>query len=67
MKNTKELRNFLAETMEMARNGDISPGDGRNIVGMANQITISMNTELKKQKLDLDLGRKTEAFGAMKL
>ena len=67
MKNTKELRKFLAETMSMVRDGDIAPSDGRNIVGMANQITVSMQTELKKQKLDLEMGKKSEAFGAMKL
>ena len=67
MKNTQELRTFLADTMQMVRDGDIAPSDGRNIVGMANQISVSMQTELKKQKLDLEMGRKSEAFGKMKL
>jgi hypothetical protein len=67
IKNTKQLREFLAETMVLIRNGKVAPSDGRNIVGAANQITISMQTELKKQKLDLDMGRKVEAFGSTKL
>ncbi len=67
MKNTKELRKFLAETMKSVSDGDISPSDGRNIVGMANQISISMQTELKKQKLDLEMGRKVDQFGQLAL
>ncbi len=67
MKDTKALRKFLAETMTMIRDGDVSPSDGRNIVGAANQINLSMSAELKKQKLDAELGKKVDQFGAMKL
>jgi len=58
MKDTKALRKFLAETMVMIREGDVSPSDGRNIVGAANQINLSVGAELKKQKLDYEMGRK---------
>ncbi len=67
MKNTKELRKFLSETMVMIRDGDVSPSDGRNIVGAANQINLSMNAELKKQKLDHEMGKKVDKFGGMSL
>ena len=67
MKDTKALRKFLAETMVMIREGDVSPSDGRNIVGAANQINLSVGAELKKQKLDYEMGRKADQFGAMKL
>ncbi len=67
MKDTKALRKFLAETMVMIREGDVSPSDGRNIVGAANQINLSVGAELKKQKLDYEMGRKADNFGAMKL
>ena len=67
MKDTKQLRGFLAETMVLIRDGKVSPSDGRNIVGCANQITASMQVELKKQKLDLDMGNKVEIFGSTNL
>jgi hypothetical protein len=67
MKDTKALRKFLAETMVMIREGEVSPSDGRNIVGAANQINLSVGAELKKQKLDYEMGRKADNFGAMKL
>lgn len=67
MKNTKELRSFLADTLTMIRDGDVSPADGRNIVGAANQINISINNELKKMKLDMELGKKVDSIGNMKI
>ena len=67
MKDTKALRKFLAETMVMIREGDVSPSDGRNIVGAANQINLSVGAELKKQKLDHEMGKKVDKFGGMSL
>ena len=48
MKNTKELRKFLTGMMKDIKDDKVTPAAGRNIIGMANQIHISMQTELKK-------------------
>ena len=65
MKKAKELRQFLINTMQRIEKGEISLGDGRNIVGCMNQINISISTELKAQRLALDLGHKVPSFGEM--
>ena len=65
MKKAKELRQFLINTMQRIEKGEISLGDGRNIVGCMNQINISISTELKAQRLALDLGLKVPSFGEM--
>ena len=65
MKKSKELRQFLIKTMERIDKGEISPGDGRNIVGCMNQINISIQTELKAQRMALELGQKVCNLGEM--
>jgi hypothetical protein len=65
MKKTKELRAFLIRTMQRIEKGEISPSDGRNIVGCMNQINISINTELKARNMALNLGEKVEPMGEM--
>jgi hypothetical protein len=64
---TGELRQFLFDTMKKAQQGEIPAHDGRNIVGMANQINLSMQAELKRQRLAVELGHKVESFGDLAL
>jgi len=63
VKKSKQLRQFLINTMEKIERGDISPGDGRNIVGCMNQINLSIATELKAQRMALELGQKVCNLG----
>lgn len=65
MKKTKQIRQFLIETMKKIEEGKISASDGRNIVGCMNQLNINILTELKAQKMALDLGNKVEPMGEM--
>jgi len=64
---SKELRKLLIDSIQKVQNGDLTPADGRNVVGMANQINISVQTELKKARLDIDTGAQVQKIGEMSL
>lgn len=60
---TGKIRASLASALDRAMNGDLSAEDGRNIIGLANQISQSMATECKVHELRVRLGHQTETFG----
>lgn len=62
---TKDLRKKLIDVIDQIQAGELSASDGRNIVGAANQINISLQTELKNMKLQYELGRKVNTLGNM--
>lgn len=64
---TKDLRKKLFDSIEKIEKGDMAPSDGRNIVGMANQINLSMQTELKSQQMAINAGKKAEEIGELKI
>jgi len=61
----KDLRKKLINVIDAIQNGDLSPSDGRNIVGAANQINLSVQNELKLMKLSMEAGKKAKAIGEM--
>lgn len=65
MKKSKQLRQFLINTMQKIEQGKMSASDGKNIVGCMNQINLSITAELKAQKMALDMGNKVVALGEM--
>lgn len=65
--NTKQLRQFLANQLERAASGELDHRDGRNVVGLANQITSNMKVELQAAELKMKLGLQVEAFGALEV
>ncbi len=64
---TKDLRHKLFNAIDLIIDGKIAPSDGRNIVGAANQINISLQTELKSMKMQHELGQKVVAMGELSL
>jgi hypothetical protein len=64
---SNELRAKLLNGLDMVVNGDLAPQDGRNVIGMANQLNLIMQTELKKQRLDAELGKKVIEWGDMEV
>lgn len=60
---TGKIRASLAAALDRAMKGDLSSEDGRNIIGLANQISQSMATECKVHELKVRLGHQTETFG----
>ena len=57
------LRATLAAALEKAANGELPAADGKNIIGLANQITTSMAVELKHQNMQSVLGQEVALFG----
>lgn len=54
---------MLLAALERAGNGELPTEDGRNIIGLANQISNSMNAEVKVMTMNLKMGHQTEKFG----
>lgn len=64
---TANLRATLATAMDRAINGELTPDDGRNIIGLANQISQSMSVEVKVMKLKMSAGHAAEKFGELQV
>ena len=61
----KDMRKLLVDSIGKVQAGEMSPSDGRNIVGMANQVNLSVQTELKKMKLEDLIGQSNYYKGQM--
>ena len=67
METTGDLRRELAKCFALSRDGKLS-GDGlRGVIGCANQINISISTEIKARAQLQKEGEATTALGSMKL
>ena len=64
---TKAIRASLVDALSRATNGDLSAEDGRNIIGLANQISQSMGTEVKVMTTKLKMGHQVEKFGDLEV
>lgn len=64
---TKNLRSKLMNAIDLIASGDMSPSDGRNLVGTANQINISLQTELKSMKMQHEMGKQVTDLGEMEI
>lgn len=62
---TSGIRKMLADAMEKASKGELATEDGRNIVGLANQISHSMAVEVKVSMMKDRLGQQTDKFGQL--
>lgn len=62
---TKDLRKKLLNVIDLIEAGKLSPSDGRNIVGAANQINLTVQNELKLMKLQIESGKAVNALGEM--
>lgn len=64
---TRDLRKKLANAIDLIMDGSISPSDGRNIVGSANQINLTIQNELKLMRMQIDTGKKINKIGDLDL
>lgn len=62
---TAKIRGVLASALDKAMEGDLSSEDGRNVIGLANQISHSMAVECKVLTLQTKLGHQTGKFGEL--
>lgn len=60
---TGKLRKLLSESIEKAAKGELAAADGKNIIGLANQITTNMAVELKHAEMQSRLGQAAVTFG----
>lgn len=64
---TSKIRSVLAEALDRAMAGNLSAEDGKNIIGLANQISHSMAVEVKVQTMNAKLGHNNEKFGSLRI
>lgn len=60
-----DLRNTLFSQLKLATQGKVSRDDGKTIIGLANQISNNLNTELKARELEIRLGNTVENLGKL--
>lgn len=64
---TSNIRKMLADSMKKASEGALPVEDGRNIIGLANQISQSMAVEVKVATMKERLGHQGEKFGQLEI
>lgn len=64
---TQKIRATLAKALERAMSGELSSDDGRNIIGLANQISQSMAVEVKVMTMKAKAGHQVEKFGELEV
>jgi len=62
---TAKIRKTLSDALVRAANGNLSADDGRNIIGLANQISQNMAVEVKVMTMKMQMGHQTEKFGEL--
>lgn len=65
IKTTGDLRNYLSTIMVSVGNGSCDPSKAREIVKLASQINESFYSEVKVQRLKMDLKQSCDSFGGM--
>jgi hypothetical protein len=61
------IREALADALRRAGDGQLSATDGKNMIGLANQITSNMAVELKHQAMEAGLGIAVTTFGKVNI
>jgi len=65
IKTTGDLRSYLASIMVSVGNGTCDPAKAREIVKVAGQINESFYSEVKVQRLKMDMKQAADSFGDM--
>ena len=64
---TSTIRATLAKALERVMKGDLSADDGRNLIGLANQISQSMAVEVKVMTMKAKAGHQVDKFGELEV
>ena len=62
---TGNVRDILAASLKQAAKGNLSSVDGKNLIGLANQISNSMSVEIKYANMQTTLGNATDSLGTV--
>lgn len=60
---TRAVRKTLVDALSKASKGELSQEDGKNIIGLSNQISKSMSTEVKVMSTKAKMGHQAKKFG----
>lgn len=60
---TKDIRNTLCQALKRAEKGEMPADEAKVIIGIANQISQSLATEVKVIQLKLRMGAQAETIG----
>ena len=64
---TANLRKTLVDALARCANGSLDHGDGKNLIGLANQITSNMAVEVKVMAMKKEMGHQTAVFGELEV
>ena len=62
-----KVRETLAAALVRASEGTLSATDGKNMIGLANQITSSVAVEIKHQNMQAQLGQSVDVLGTLSI
>jgi|TARA_R110002050_G_scaffold88324_2_gene186539 hypothetical protein len=62
-----DLRAKLLNAIDEVQSGNLEATEAKSIVGLANQVSQSINVEIKSMQMQRDLGRKIDKLGDMKI
>lgn len=67
MKNatTSQIRDILVNSLNRCLEGKLPIEDGKNIIGLTNQLNNNMGAECKVNKMKLSVGQQVEEFGSL--
>jgi len=60
---TRQIRKMLCEALDRAANGKLAADDAKSVIGLANQISASLATEVKVATLKIRLGQAANTIG----
>jgi len=60
---TRQIRKMLCNALDKAANGELAPEDAKAVIGLANQISASLATEVKVATLKMRLGQVANQIG----
>ena len=67
IKTTGQLREFLCDTLEHVRNGNIETETAARLTRLAAQVNESFYAEVKVIRAKQDLGQKIDLFGGLRV
>lgn len=64
---TRSIRKTLVDCLSKASKGELDQADGKNIIGLANQLTQNMAVEVKVMTMKSKMGHQVQKFGDLNI
>jgi hypothetical protein len=62
---TKDIRAMLCNALKKAERGELPSDEAKTVIGLANQISTSLATEVKVATMKLRMGAQADAIGQL--